>query len=91
MNYKQNLGSGKVAIRDVYAIIARHLPPDDPTYLESMSTAELEEMASRDVRWEIRPDGFDSLSVEEALRSRNTKLGASKAMPPIRNAPEVAM
>lgn len=56
-----------MAIRDVYAIIARHLPPDDPTYLENMSEAELEEMASRDVGWAKRPPAFDSMSLEEAM------------------------
>lgn len=70
MNYRSNLlGKGKVNIRDIYAIIARHLPPDDPTYLSSLSAEELEEMASRDVGWEPRPIAFDAMSLDEALQT----------------------
>lgn len=94
MSYKRNLLSGKVSIRDVYSIIARHLPPDDPTYLESMSAAELEEMNSRDVGWKPRPRAFDSMSLEDALNTTR-KVGVAEPMTSNgnsgMNAPAVAM
>lgn len=80
MSYKRNLLGGKVSIRDVYAMIAGHLPPDDPTYLENMSKSELEEMASRDVGWAKRPVAFDSMSVEDAI-SIVSKAGAAESTP----------
>jgi hypothetical protein len=94
MNYKRCLLGGKVSIRDVYAIIARHLPPDDPAYLESMSAAELEEMAARDINWGPRPRQFDDMSLEEALHIMK-KGGAAESVAssrsPAISTPEVSL